>query len=225
VGEIRGHNGQPVHCCKFTKDGAWLVTASGDSTLKKWDIKSQQLDGTFEGHKGDVHECDISGDGTKLVSGGKDNVLAIWDMVTQHRLQSCERHTSWITAVQYSPDSSFIASASKDKSVLIWDSTTGQVKLSLIDKTAVSTARISPDSNLIATGAEDTVIKIWDLKTGKTVTTLKGHPQPVTSLSWAKNSKNIVTVSLEYICMFDVTSAKKKWNFSDRIPMYDHHYG
>jgi WD40 repeat protein len=41
----------PVYACKFAPDGKIIVSASGDKTLKIWDVSSGTCQATLEGHR------------------------------------------------------------------------------------------------------------------------------------------------------------------------------
>lgn len=71
---LRGHV-QSVYQISFSSDSRLLVSASADSTLKVWDLKSKKLHMDLPGHADEVFAVDWSPDGQMVASGGKDRVL------------------------------------------------------------------------------------------------------------------------------------------------------
>ena len=54
-----GHTGL-VYGCAFSPDGTKLVSASGDNTLKLWDVETGAEIRIFSGHSSGVNECAFS---------------------------------------------------------------------------------------------------------------------------------------------------------------------
>jgi len=53
-----------------------LISASKDSTVKIWDLKTYKLKMDLPGHTDEVYCVDFVAD--KIVSGGKDRTVKIW---------------------------------------------------------------------------------------------------------------------------------------------------
>lgn len=59
---FRGHVG-PVYQIAWSTDNRYLVSASKDSTLKLWDIKTRKLMKDLPGHADEIYALDWSCDG------------------------------------------------------------------------------------------------------------------------------------------------------------------
>jgi WD40 repeat protein len=68
-----------VFGCAFSPDGQHIVSASGDDTLKVWDVQSGQEHLTLKGHTNAVSGCAFSPDGRSIVSSSRDHTLKVWD--------------------------------------------------------------------------------------------------------------------------------------------------
>ena len=74
---FRGHVG-PVYQIAWSSDSRYLVSASKDSTLKLWDIKTRKLMKDLPGHADEIYALDWSADGEKVATGGKDRQVKLW---------------------------------------------------------------------------------------------------------------------------------------------------
>ena len=78
VRTLSGHAGT-VNGCAVNADGATVVSASGDKTLKVWDGRSGAERFTLKGHVRGVTGCAVSADGATIISASGDKTLKVWD--------------------------------------------------------------------------------------------------------------------------------------------------
>jgi WD40 repeat protein len=114
VRSLAGHTDQ-VHGCAVSPDGAWIVSASGDGTLKIWDAATGSERATLTGHTGNVHACAVSPDGTWIVSASWDGALKIWDAASGRERATLTGHAKLVDGSAVSPDHTWIVSASLDE--------------------------------------------------------------------------------------------------------------
>ena len=69
---LEGHS-EAVLSVAFSPQGDRLASASGDSTVRLWDLNTECPQATLEGHKGWVLFVAFSPDGATLASAGMDN--------------------------------------------------------------------------------------------------------------------------------------------------------
>jgi WD40 repeat protein len=74
---LYGHSSW-VWCIAFSPDGATLASASGDKSIKLWNLATGQEIRTLHGHSSLVYSVAFSPDGTTLASGSADNTINIW---------------------------------------------------------------------------------------------------------------------------------------------------
>lgn len=77
INTLRGHVA-PVYQCAFSADSRLLVTASKDTTLKVWNMRTYKLAKDLPGHQDEVYAVDWSPDGQMVGSGGKDKAVRLW---------------------------------------------------------------------------------------------------------------------------------------------------
>ena len=105
----------------FTPDGARILTASRDGTIKIWDEETREILDTFEGHQGPVHDLQISQSGATVASSGEVDVL-VWDLATLDIKQEIVGHVGDVGGIDISPDESLLLTSSHvDSTTRLWD--------------------------------------------------------------------------------------------------------
>jgi WD40 repeat protein len=80
---LAGHT-NPVNGVAVTPDGSRAVSASGDRTLKVWDLASGVELHTLTGHTESVRGVAVTPDGSRAVSASYDKTLKVWDLARCH---------------------------------------------------------------------------------------------------------------------------------------------
>jgi len=162
-----GHE-DSVYSCAFSPDGSLLASASGDGTVKVWELASRKEILSLSGHKGPVYSCAFSPDGSLLASANGDGAVKVWELASGKLILSLSGHKGSVHSCAFSPDGSLLASASRDGTVKVWELSSGKLILSLSGhKDWVLSCAFSPDGSLIASASWDGTVKIWEVESGK----------------------------------------------------------
>ena len=78
VKTFTGHKGY-ITCLIESLDGAHIISASVDQTIKIWQITSNECT-TLAGHGGSI-TCLAQTSFGKIISGSRDNTIKIWDFL------------------------------------------------------------------------------------------------------------------------------------------------
>ncbi|XZN89605.1 MAG: eIF2A-related protein [Microcoleus sp.] len=126
---LSGHTSR-VKSVSFNKKGDILASASGDRTVRLWQVKLPLVT-RLQADSQKVFYVSFSPDGQKFASAGQDNAIQIWDKNGKWQ-QSLIGHTQQVNSVEFSPpNGDKIASSSRDDTVKLW---TWQGKQYQLDK-------------------------------------------------------------------------------------------
>ncbi|OBZ78161.1 Katanin p80 WD40 repeat-containing subunit B1 [Grifola frondosa] len=114
------HTRKAIRSLKFSpKDGAWLVSASDDWSIRVWNAETGGLVALLEGHCGAVRSVVFSPDGHYIASTSDDTSLRIWDTEKYTELFCFRDEEHGVSAITFSPDGRYIATGCEDGFVRI----------------------------------------------------------------------------------------------------------
>ena len=158
---LKGHNG-PVFDVAFDPTGRLLATASGDRTVKLWDVASGERLDTFSQPTKDQYAVVFSPDGQHVIAGGGDSRIRVWRISpsakegTNELAASLFAHDGPIMRLAVSRDGRWLASSSEDRTIKIWDTARLVQVTKLADQSDWTTAlAIAPDNRTLAAGRMD----------------------------------------------------------------------
>ena len=144
----------------WCRGDARMLTASGDQTVRLWDVETMVPHRTFRGHHGSVKAVAVQPEsgGDVFASCGRDGAIALWDAraVSRARGDAGEPEARPVAAVER---------AHEDARLM-----RGKTKTKTKTKTAksgasVSSAAFAHDGQvLLSAGAADGLVKLWDVR-------------------------------------------------------------
>jgi WD40 repeat protein len=171
--------------CVATLPDRRIVSGSGDTTLKIWNLQTGSCDITLSGHISAIYcitvimpklySTTVFADSPYyIVSGSCDTTLKIWNPFHPHRqaqIDNCDAtfvgHTSYVYCISSLPDER-IVSTSGDKTLKIWNLQTGEcdntfVQPNNLTKRMTNTiycVTVLSDGRIVS-GSYDCTLKIW----------------------------------------------------------------
>jgi WD40 repeat protein len=195
VRTLAGH-AYSVNDVALTANGQRAVSASGDNTLKVWDLTTATVLHTLEGHAHWVNAVAVTPDGQRAVSASADNTLKVWDLTTAAVLHTLEGHADSVNGVAVTPDGLRAVSASADGTLKVWDLTAGAVLHILEGHTdSVNAIAVTPDGQRAVSASGDDTLKVWDLTSGAVLHTLEGHMDSVNAIAVTPDGRRAVSAS------------------------------
>jgi WD40 repeat protein len=192
---LKGHR-SAVTALGFTSDGAHLVSAGADGTLRLWDQKGR-LARTVELGEGApsaiaVHE-------RQAVTAHQDGRLVLWDLDSGAKSKMLRRNEALIWSVAFAGEKDRIVSGGHDWAVTLWDGRkeAGPVHLFEGHENAVQAVAYSPKGPYIVSGGADKTVKLWNAADYALVRTFKGHRDFVSSVAVSPDGEVIASGSFD----------------------------
>ena len=194
---LAGHEA-PVLAARFSKDGAYLLTAGKDRTFRLWNPRKGTCIKTYAGHAREVRDVDAAADNSRLATCGGDKDVFLWDVTSGSRLRRFRGHEGGVNAVAFAGENdAVLVSAGFDRTVRFFDcrsgradaiQTLGGVGHGRKDsghgfKDAVSSVAVS-DTKILA-GSVDGSARTFDVRGGVEVLDDFGTDRPVVSVAFS----------------------------------------
>jgi WD40 repeat protein len=128
IGTFEGHRA-PLTGVSFSKDAGFLATASYDSSVKVWDLKSGSLARTIQREGRDIGAIALSPDAERLAISYREGapVTEVWDVSASSLERTLEGHTRAVSGLAFSPDGETLASAALDDTTRRWSVADGSL--------------------------------------------------------------------------------------------------
>ncbi|MBD2255300.1 NACHT and WD repeat domain-containing protein [Nostoc parmelioides] len=207
-----------VNSVAFSPDGKYIISGSGDDTVRVWDANTGvPIGNPLKGHESSVYSVAYSPDGKYIVSGGPDNTILIWNAKRGAQMgrplvhESATPHEDWTYSVMFSPDGQRIISGS-GRTILIWDVNTRRLINTLQGHTdSVYSVAFSPNGQYIVSGGEDNTVRVWNATTGKQIGEPLRHEDDVKSVVFSPDGQHIVSGSKD--------NTVRIWSVSTNAPI------
>nr|CAH8823275.1 unnamed protein product [Trichobilharzia regenti] len=147
-----------------------LISASSDSTIRKWNYKTGKCERVFTGHTDVVRKILCAND--YILSASHDKTAICWNFRTGQVLNTFKGHTRLVNSIAYY----------------------GTV-VNLIQNINNNTETVSTTSRFeyIYTGSADHTAKSWSLKSSKCMINFEGHTKPITTMEVFKDGEILLT--------------------------------
>jgi WD40 repeat protein len=207
VRTLEGHS-NGLNALAITPDGARVLSASKDKSIKIWDVETGQELQTLKGHYQAVNHVILTPDAKHLISASDDNTIKIWHLETAKLIRTLTGHWKAVNAIAISPDQRYVVSASDDNTLKIWDLETGRPLKTLVGHSKpVLAVGITPNGQLLISASEDHTLRIWHFPTGLKMLSLKGHTAAVNDVVISHDGRFAVSASSDdTIRVWDLSS-------------------
>jgi WD40 repeat protein len=204
-----------------TADGRQAISAGFDDGLRCWDLTTGKQVSHFGVVKGCYWALALSPDGQRLIGGSDNHNAFVFDVRTGKQLQQLVGHSEQVWGAAFLPDGKHAITGAWDQTLRVWDVESGkEIRVLEGVNASIRCLTISPDGKWVAAGHFDNskgkkdnnkmVIKIWDLESGKEIRMFRGHTKPVTSVSFSRDGKMLLSSSADKtVRLWDTATGKE----------------
>jgi WD40 repeat protein len=186
-----------IEAVNLSSDGRYAVSCGSIYPPDLWDTRFGKrfvtFDDFFSSPRMRPTNVDISSDGTLVVVGASDGRFGIYDFSGREQQVYIADLRSAVNSTAWSPQGDVIAINSMEGTELRCASS-GRLLRTTLEGHSVKCVAFSPDGMFLLCGIEHDAVKV-NVETGKVVTRFHGHTDDVTSASFSKDAKRIVTGS------------------------------
>ncbi|MDA0245344.1 MAG: AAA family ATPase [Chloroflexi bacterium] len=163
-----GHT-DTINSMAVSPDGRWLVSGSGDRTVRRWDLFNPSAEPTvLRDYPDGVRKVAISPDGRWLAVGGWSPDLYLWDLGDLTAVPLVFRdHDAWIDDLAFSRNGEWLVSGSYDDTARLWylESAPNIASVALrAHEDTVGVVAIRADDHWLMTGGDDGAVMVWSLQ-------------------------------------------------------------
>lgn len=194
--DLIGHGGM-VRDISVSADGARVLTASFDYTVRLWNFGTQESLKRLDAHIGPVNVVVFMPGDDKALSAGKDGAVLMWDLKTARVVRTFTGHTMHVMALALRPDGKTFASASWDGTVRQWSLADGRERSRLKSQSDVNTLAYGLDGDVLFTGHKDGRVRMWVADTGDYIDEFIGHEMAVTRLVVSSDGSRLLSAGID----------------------------
>jgi WD40 repeat protein/sugar lactone lactonase YvrE len=191
--KLLGHNG-PVYAVKFFSSNTLLASASGDKSIKIWNVTTGHIVATMTNHTSGVLTLAVSPDNNILISGSFDKTIKIWNLTSFSLIKTLSVHTDFVRGIAISPNGEYFVSVSYDKRVILWNAKTYTELSRMLKHTGkIYSVAFNPDNSEFATGDDSGMIYVWNVNSRKATWQLQNHTGIIQSLRYSSDGTFIIS--------------------------------
>ena len=201
-----GHSLYITHL-QVSEDGQIIVSSSGDSTIKFWNIQLRRCEFTIK-TKDVVKRIAFDKEIKTLYTGSNKGEILEWIIEDPIGQSLCPHNDVSYCAVV---TEKYVISTSERNKLAVWNLESKKIAFYLeghID--LIYSIDCSADGRFLASTGSDKVIKVWDLALQRCLFELEGHTQQVLCIRFSQNEQYLVSSSRDKsIRLWDLKSRSK----------------
>ncbi len=160
--QFAGHT-DSVEQLLFTRDDATLVSASGDTTVRFWNVEDGTERARFETGS-PVRSVCLSPDETRFACSLFDGYVSVYSIDDATRIAHWPADESRVLSLAFNPDGTLLATGGQSSRLRLWETKTWRMTTELLGHAEpVRSVSFSADGDCLLSAANDHTARIWNL--------------------------------------------------------------
>ncbi|KAJ6529112.1 WD40-repeat-containing domain protein [Mycena vulgaris] len=187
-----------INTLLFLPGSHHIVSASGDRTLRRWDLRLPSTEHYTARHSATINSLSFSYEGNLLVSASDDCTVRVWDTSTGHCTAIYEQESP-ISSASFSWNASLVVAESYGHEIRGWDLAAGNLVISLQGNSKPQwSVAASRDGCRAASGSQDGQIQIYDTTNGQVQYSFRAHELGINTLAFSADGTHVVSGSYDH---------------------------
>lgn len=215
---LGGHTAD-VNAVAFSPDGRRGFSASGDGTIKEWDLEHGREIRTIWGDGVPLEAVSFSPDGSLALSGGADGVMRLWDLAGDRGVTTIRAGDAPVRTAMISRDG-LLAAWAVGHELRVSDAATGQPLLTRSRPDGVQSIAISPDDSRILTTGFDQSVRMLDLRARREAQWRGKYFDP-RGCAFSPDGTRALAGSGSLLGLYEVPSGKRLQSIASEMTLQD----
>lgn len=157
----------PVSALSLSDDERVLVTATGNHTIRVWDLFAGREVARLAGHHAKITAIAIAKNGSMAASVGEDKLIKVWNLKQLGEVIALPEQADAVTGVAISDDGARLFTASADGKVRQWSLPAARLEREwTAHRAGFTRVALSADGGRVVTGGADDTVRLWDAASG-----------------------------------------------------------
>ncbi|XP_018407900.1 PREDICTED: THO complex subunit 3 [Nanorana parkeri] len=194
---FRGHGDSVDQLCWHPSNPDLFVTASGDKTIRIWDVRSERCVTTVTTKGENINIC-WSPDGQTIAVGNKDDVVTFIDIKT-YRPRAEEQFKFEVNEISWNNDNNmfFLTNGNGCINILSYPELKPIQSINAHPSNCIC-IKFDPTGKYFATGSADALVSLWDIEELVCVRCFSRLDWPVRTLSFSFDGKMLASASEDH---------------------------
>ena len=203
-----------MNSVEFSQDGKYLVSGSGDRTLRVWSLSPPQLLFTMQ-HGEWVNDVCFAPSGRVVASASVNGTIKIWNIENGQMLGGVKAHPQNATSVTFSPDGFRLVSSGSEGIIRVFNMKESKVERNITaHKGLIWRIAFSTKGAYLASSGSDRVARIWRIDSPDNPISLEGHQEDVLSASFSPDDLMVATCSKDgTVRLWDREGGRQLYSF------------
>uniref|UniRef100_A0A4W3JXN7 THO complex 3 n=1 Tax=Callorhinchus milii TaxID=7868 RepID=A0A4W3JXN7_CALMI len=216
----RGHGDSVDQLCWHPTNPDLFVTASGDKTVRIWDVRTAKCVATVNTKGENINIC-WSPDGQTIAVGNKDDVVTFID-AKSHRSRAEEQFKFEVNEISWNNDNDmfFLTNGNGCINILSYPELKPIQSINAHPSNCIC-IKFDPTGKYFATGSADALVSLWSVDELVCVRCFSRLDWPVRTLSFSHDGKMLASASEDhFIDIAEVETGEKLWEVQCDSPTF-----